>query len=54
MSAEPDDRWLTPDETRSVLDVLWGSFVWGETEEGHEYWRDITKKLEAMLPKEEP
>jgi len=45
-----------PDSARSQIpkenqvEALYGAFVWAETPQGHEYWSDFRKQLEAPPP----
>jgi hypothetical protein len=32
-----------------IADVIYGSFSWSETPEGHDYWQEITKKYGEFL-----
>jgi hypothetical protein len=41
------DEWY--EGLRDKSDVLWSAFIWGDTPEGHDYWKDLNKKFLSLI-----
>ena len=47
-SAIANDPELFPKKLRKIVDLLWESFVWVDSPEGHAFWSNVCRKLEAI------
>jgi len=41
-------NWVNPQMCREAAKLLLGAFSWEDSPDGHEYWRKVHSKLEAL------
>ena len=36
-------------EVTGIIENLWGAFTWDDAPQGHEYWAEVVKNLQAIV-----